>query len=214
MKCDMAGAAAVLGIFSVLADLEPSVEVHGIIAACENMVSGRAMRPGDIVTAMNGKSIEILNTDAEGRLALADSLAYVEKKIAPDMVVDVATLTGACMAGLGPDIAGLMTDSEKISGQLLNAAESSGEPVWRLPLPADYESFVVGEHSDIRNTSRVRYGGAITAGLFLKNFVEKTPWAHLDIAGPAFAERDINAYARKGGTGFGVRTLLNWLMGF
>lgn len=214
MKCDMAGAAAVLGVFSVLADLEPGVEVHGIIAACENMISGRAMRPGDIVTAMNGRNIEILNTDAEGRLALADSLVYAEKKIKPDAIVDLATLTGACMVGFGPDIAGLMSNDEKIAGRLTVAATEAGELVCRLPLLPDYQPFIAGDHSDLRNISRIRYGGAITAGLFLQNFVGATPWAHLDIAGPAFAEREVAAYARKGATGFGVRTLLNWLMGF
>jgi leucyl aminopeptidase len=214
MKCDMAGAATVLGIFSVIADLEPNAEVHGVIAACENMPSGKAMRPGDIVTAMNGKSVEILNTDAEGRLALADSLVYAEKKIKPDAIVDLATLTGACMIGLGPDIAGLMSNDEKMANRLEVAAQESGELIWRLPLLSDYNPFMAGDHSDFRNISRIRYGGAITAGLFLKNFVEETPWVHLDIAGPAFAERDINGYARKGATGFGVRTILNWLMGF
>ena len=211
MKCDMGGAAAVLGIFSVLSDIAPGVEVHGIIAACENMPSGRAMRPGDIVTSMNGKSIEILNTDAEGRLTLADALSYANAKIKPDVIVDLATLTGACMVALGTDIAGVMANNEKICDQILLSAKDAGEPVWRLPLPADYAPLVAGDHADMRNTSRAKYGGAITAGLFLKEFAETTPWAHLDIAGPAFAERDVLTYINKGGTGFGVRTMLNWL---
>ena len=211
MKCDMAGAAAVLGIFAVLPDIAPNVEVHGIIAATENMPSGKATKPGDIVTAMNGKSIEIFNTDAEGRLALADCLSYAEKKIQPNAMVDMATLTGACMVALGPDIAGLMSNNEKLSDQLSRAAKISGEKLWPLPLPSEYATFVHGEHADVRNTSRVRGGGAITAGLFLQNFVEKTPWAHIDIAGPAFDERGALSYIPKGGTGFGVRTMLQFL---
>jgi len=211
MKCDMAGAAAVLGIFSVLSDISPGVEVHGLIAACENMPSGKAMRPGDIVTSMNGKSIEILNTDAEGRLTLADALAYTDKKIKPDSIIDIATLTGACMVALGTDVAGLMSNDEKIASRIEAAASSAGEPIWRLPLPEDYAPLVIGDHADLRNTSRAKYGGAITAGLFLKEFAGETPWAHLDIAGPAFVERDALSYMNKGGTGFGVRTMLNWL---
>lgn len=211
MKGDMAGAASVLGLFSVLDDLEIGAEVHGLIAACENMPSGKAMRVGDIVTAMDGKSIEVLNTDAEGRMALADCLSYAEKKIRPDYVVDIATLTGACVSALGPDIAGLMGTDQNLLLKLERSAEESGEPVWRLPLPEDYSSFVVGDHSDLRNTSRIRWGGAITAGLFLKEFAGTMLWAHLDIAGPFFAERESAPYLKKGGTGFGVRLLLNWL---
>jgi leucyl aminopeptidase len=172
------------------------------------------MRPGDIVTAMNGKSIEILNTDAEGRLTLADALSYAVKKIKPDQIVDVATLTGACMVALGTDIAAIMTNNEKLYEHIASSAASTGEPIWRLPLPSDYAPLVVGDHADLRNTSRAKYGGAITAGLFLKEFVGETPWAHVDIAGPAFAERDVSSYINKGGTGFGVRTILNWLKNF
>jgi len=211
MKGDMAGAAAVLGVFSALDDLKPGVEVHGLIAACENMPSGKAMRVGDVVASMDGKSVEILNTDAEGRLALADSLAYAHKKIKPDMALDIATLTGACMSALGPDVAGLMGTDRRQLEKIEKAAREAGEQVWRLPLPEDYASFIKGDHSDLRNTSRVRWGGAITAALFLREFAAGMPWAHLDIAGPFFAEREVNAYTRKGGTGFGVRLLLNFL---
>lgn len=211
MKCDMAGAAAVLGIFSVLSDLEIDCEVHGLIAACENMPSGKAMRPGDIVTAMNGKSIEIWNTDAEGRLTLADTLSYAVKKIKPNVIVDMATLTGACMAGLGTDIAGLFSNNDKVANRISQAAQVAGEPLWRLPLYEDYKYRVTGDHADLRNTGRGKYGGAITAGLFLKEFVDTTPWAHIDIAGPAYAENETLSYQPKGGTGFGVRTILNWL---
>jgi leucyl aminopeptidase len=214
MKCDMAGAAAVLGVFSVLDDLEPDVEVHGLIAACENMPSGKAMRVGDIAVAMNGKSVEIMNTDAEGRLALADSLAFAEKKIKPDAAIDIATLTGACAVALGPDIAGIMSPDEKLATKLREAAQTAGERIWPLPLPREYASFVAGDHADLRNSSRVRLGGAITAGLFLREFAGSMSWAHLDIAGPAFAEREVNAYTKKGGTGFGVRLLLDLLKTF
>ncbi len=212
MKSDMAGAAAVLGVFSVLDDLEPEAEIHGVIAACENMISGRAMRVGDIVTAMNGKSIEILNTDAEGRLALADSLSYVESKIKPDTVVDLATLTVAVLHALGPDIAGIMGNDENLLAKLEKSSERAGEALWRLPLPEDYMPLVAGDHSDLRNTGRVRWGDAILSGLFLREFAGRLPWAHIDIAGPAFAEREITPYARKGGTGFGVRLILEWLL--
>jgi len=213
MKCDMAGAAAVLGVFSVIADLAPRCEVHGIIAATENMPGARASKPGDMVTAMNGKSIEILNTDAEGRLALADCLSYAQKRVKPDVLVDLATLTGACTVALGPDIAGLMSNDERLATRIRSAAEAAGEPVWPLPLPREYEPYVHGDHTDLRNTSRVRGAGAITAGLFLKQFAGDTPWAHLDIAGPAFAERESLPYVPKGGTGSGVRTMLNFLLG-
>ncbi len=211
MKCDMAGAAAVLGVFSVLSDLKPDGEVHGLIAATENMPSGKASKPGDIVTAMNGKSIEIFNTDAEGRLALADCLSYAVKRIKPDVMVDLATLTGACMVALGPDIAAVLGTNAKLCDELIRASEKSGESLWKLPLPVEYQSFIHGEHADVRNTSRVRGGGAITAGLFLREFAGDVPWAHVDIAGPAFIERESRSYIPKGGSGFGVRTLLNFL---
>jgi len=211
MKCDMAGAAAVLGLFAVLPDMELNVEVHGLIAACENMPSGKAVHPGDIVTAMNGKSIEILNTDAEGRLTLADAMSYAVKKIKPDAMVDLATLTGACMVTLGKDIAGLMSNDDKLSARLGAAAVAAGEAVCPLPLPTDYAPLIIGDHADLRNIQRGRWGGTITAGIFLQEFVDGTPWAHLDIAGPAFNENEDFYYVKKGGTGYGVRLLLNWL---
>lgn len=215
MKCDMSGAAAVLGVFSVLADAEPNAEIHGLTAVCENMINGKAMRPGDIVTAMNGKTIEVLNTDAEGRLTLADALSFADKKIKPDVVIDLATLTGACMVALGDAVAGLMGNDDKLIKQISESAEAAGEAVWPLPLPSDYAALVVGDHTDLRNISRGKYGGALTAGLFLQEFVpENAAWAHLDIAGPSFAERELSPYSVKGGTGFGVRTLLNWLKRF
>lgn len=213
MKSDMAGAAAVLGLFAILPTLRPNVEVHGIIATCENMPSGNAYRPGDILTAKNGKTIEVLNTDAEGRLTLADALSYaVEHQ--PEAVIDLATLTGACIVALGETHAGLWSNNEQIQNQLLVAAEATGEGVVALPLPAEYRPFIESQIAEIRNTSTSRYGGAITAALFLQEFVGKTPWAHLDIAGPSYLERPILPYYGFGATGYGVRTLVEFLKNY
>lgn len=210
MKCDMGGAAAVLGMFATLAALAPRVEVHGIIAAAENMPSGNAMRPGDIVRASNGKTIEILNTDAEGRLTLADALHYANA-LAPQAIVDLATLTGACVVALGEEITGVMSNDDDVAVALLAAAERAGEKMWEMPLEKRYRSLVESDVADLRNIATSRYGGSLTAGLFLQEFVGKTPWAHLDIAGPAFAERPMSSYIGKGGTGHGVRTLIEFV---
>lgn len=211
MKMDMAGAAAVLGVFSALATWQPDLEVHGIIAACENLISGRAMKPGDIVRAKSGKTIEVVNTDAEGRLTLADALSYaVELK--PDAIIDLATLTGSCVVALGEEIAGLFSNSEALAATVQAAAEESGEHVWRMPLHADYREFLKSEIADLQNIRRQGSGaGATTAALFLKEFVGDTPWVHLDIAGPAFAEKQALPYVPVGGTGFGVRLVLHYL---
>lgn len=210
MKMDMAGAATVLGIFSTIADLAPSVEVHGIIAATENMPGGNAYRPGDVVRAHNGTSIEVLNTDAEGRVTLADSLSYA-CELKPDVVIDLATLTGACVVALGEEIVGLMSDNDKLSDQLMLSSEEAGEPMWRLPLFSRYDKLIESKVADVKNVGG-SWGGALTAGLFLKKFMNKDiPWAHLDIAGPAFAERPYLPYVQYGGTGVMVRTLINWL---
>lgn len=207
MKCDMAGAAAVLGLFATLAVLRPNVRVEGIIPACENMPSGAAMRPGDIVRASNGKTIEILNTDAEGRLTLADALDYAVK-LKPDVIVDLATLTGACVVGLGEEISGLMSNDEDLAVDVLAAAERAGEKMWEMPLEKRYRSLIESDVADLRNTATSRYGGSLTAGLFLREFVDNVPWAHIDIAGPAYAERPMSSYIGKGGTGHAVRTLV------
>ncbi|MCX6714825.1 MAG: leucyl aminopeptidase [Candidatus Uhrbacteria bacterium] len=212
MKCDMAGAADVLGVFSVLSAIAPKVEVHGIFAAVENMPSGKAMRPGDIIEFMNKKTAEVLDTDAEGRLILADALVYATRQ-KPDAIIDLATLTGACVVALGEEITGVMSNTPALSNALLSAAASAGEKMWELPLEKNYRKQISGDFSDLKNIGP-RYGGALTAGLFLEEFVDKTPWAHLDIAGPAFAERDYNAYEKKGATGHGVRTLLKYLLSF
>lgn len=212
MKMDMGGAAAVLGVFSVIDRIAPNVEVHGIIATCENMPSGKAYRPGDIVRAKNGLSIEVDNTDAEGRVTLADSLSYaVEQK--PSAIIDMATLTGACMIGLGEEIVGVMANDRKLVQAVLSASEESGEAMWELPLYESYNKLIESKVADVKNVGS-KWGGALTAGLFLQKFVEKVPWVHLDIAGPAFAERDYLSYVPYGGTGVPVRTILEFLRKF
>lgn len=209
MKIDMAGCAAMLGAMSALTELAPQVEVHGISAVVENMPSGKAVKPGDIVRTMSGKTIEILNTDAEGRVTLADTLHYATR-LKPDAIVDLATLTGACMVALGQEVAGVMTNSRKLAGQLLAAAGAEGEMLWELPLVDEYREQVKSHNADLKNTGG-GYAGAITAGLFLQEFVGGTTWAHLDIAGPAYAEVDSVPHQPRGATGFGVRTLLRWI---
>jgi leucyl aminopeptidase len=209
MKDDMSGAAAVLGIMRALPTLAPAVEVHGLIAATENMPSGTAFRPGDVLRAMNGTTIEIGNTDAEGRLTLADAICYAREHVKPDEMIDMATLTGACVVALGPQCSGLFSNNQPLARRLLGAAEAAGERVWQLPLIDEYREGLKSEVADINNVGQ-RGGGAITAALFLKEFAGDTPWAHLDIAGPAFTERD-TPLAPKGGTGVAVRTLLAYL---
>ncbi|MFH0749638.1 MAG: leucyl aminopeptidase [Candidatus Gottesmanbacteria bacterium] len=211
MKCDMAGAAAILGVFQALFVLKPSITVVGLIAACENMPSGTAIKPGDIVRAMNGKTIEVVNTDAEGRLVLADALSYAEKYVPSDYIIDVATLTGACVVALGEDIAGVFSDDDMLARSLLDAGLLSGEKLWRLPIAKEYQDELKSAVADVRNVSKTKYGGAINGALFLKEFVkDATVWAHLDIAGPAFAEKE-TPLTRYGGTGFGVRTLVSFI---
>ncbi|MEB3288347.1 MAG: leucyl aminopeptidase [Leptolyngbya sp.] len=208
MKIDMGGAAAVLGAAKAIGQLKPSVEVHFISAAVENMISGNALRPGDILTASNGKTIEVNNTDAEGRLTLADALVFAEK-LDVDAIVDLATLTGACIVALGDDIAGLFTEDDDLANALANAAAAAGEKFWRLPMEAKYFDGLKSIVADMKNTGP-RPGGSITAALFLKQFVEKTPWVHLDVAGPVWTEKE-SGYNNPGGTGFGVRTLVEWV---
>lgn len=214
MKIDMGGAATVLGVFQVLSQLNIKAEVHGIIAACENMPSGKALRPGDVVTNMQGKTIEIGNTDAEGRVTLADALAYAQKQDV-DTIVDLATLTGACVVALGSSYAALYANQEHLAKSLLVAAAGSAEKIWQMPLVSEYKELNKSQIADIRNIANARGGGSITAALFLQEFIEnKVAWAHLDIAGPVYAEKEINFYTPVGGVGFGVRTLLTWLQKF
>jgi leucyl aminopeptidase len=213
MKNDMGGAAAVLGAMSALRSLHPPVRVLGFIPSTDNMTGGDATRPGDVLRIRNGKTVEVLNTDAEGRLILADALSLASEA-KPDAIVDIATLTGACHVALGNTIAGLMGTNAALVDQVRAASERSGEAVWELPLPTDYRRQLDSEVADLRNIGTGRYGGALIAGLFLKEFVaEGIPWAHLDIAGTAWSET-VNGITPKGATGFGVRLLLDLLVHF
>ena len=210
MKIDMAGAASVIGLFKVLPALNLPIEVHGIFLAVENMPSGTAYRPGDVVRAMNGMTIEILNTDAEGRVTLADALSYATKKIKPDIMVDLATLTGAAVVALGEEITALMTNDRRLGKDLLRAASITGEAMWQLPLYGTYDDALKSKIADVNNTGG-RDASCIKGGLFLQRFVGATPWAHLDIAGPSYCEKETRPDVPHGGTGVGVRTLAAWL---
>lgn len=209
MKTDMGGAGATFGAAKAIAQLKPDVEVHFISAVTENMVSGKAMHPGDILTASNGKTIEINNTDAEGRLTLADALVYTDK-LGLDAMVDLATLTGACVVALGNDIAGLWSPDDAFADQLLAAAESSGEKLWKMPFEESYFESMKSPIADMKNTG-ARTGGAISAAVFLKQYVKDTTWAHMDVAGPVWTEKDKD-YNPTGATGYGVRTLVDWVL--
>jgi len=209
MKMDMGGAAATFGAAKAIAQLKPDTEVHFISAVTENMISGHAMHPGDILTASNGKTIEVNNTDAEGRLTLADALVYADK-LGVDAMVDLATLTGACIVALGNDIAGLWTKQDQLAQDLKVASDLAGEKLWQMPMETKYFEQMKSAIADMKNTGS-RAGGSITAALFLEQFVEKTPWAHLDIAGPVWAEKP-STIDNEGGTGFAVRTLVNWVL--
>ena len=213
MKGDMAGAAAVLATFSALDIARPPVRVLGFLPLTDNMPGGDATRVGDVLRIRNGTTVEVLNTDAEGRLVLADALSLAGEA-EPDAIVDLATLTGACMVALGTGIAGIMGNDDGFVEQVRTAADAAGEPVWPLPLPDDLRRQLDSEVADMKNVGAGRWGGALIAGLFLQRFVpDGTPWVHLDIAGPADATED-SSESRKGGTGFGVRTLLRLLSDF
>lgn len=212
MKMDMAGGAAVLGLFRSLANVDVDVEVHGIFLAVENMPSGNAYRPGDVVKAMDGTTIEILNTDAEGRVTLADAIAYA-KTFEPDAIIDLATLTGACIVALGEEIAGAMGNDRKLVDKLIACGLQTGEPLWELPMFPSYEEHVKSKIAHLKNTGARGQAGAIAGAMFLKRFVGNTPWVHLDIAGPAYTERETRPDSPPGGTGFGVRLLMRYLQG-
>jgi leucyl aminopeptidase len=210
MKLDMAGAAAILGIFSVLSEFKLNRNIIGLIPAVENMPSGKAIKPGDIVTSYNGKTIEIISTDAEGRVILADALSFA-KTFHPDTIIDLATLTGACSIALGEEIAGLFVNEKILADQLLMLGKETGERLWELPLAKEYEELLKSPVADIKNVAKTRAGGAITGALFLKLFVpENVQWAHIDIGGTAWQEKD-SALCSEGGTGFGVRLILEYL---
>jgi leucyl aminopeptidase len=211
MKMDMSGAAAVLAAMTTLKAVRPRVKVIGYLMCTDNMPSGSAMKLGDVITIRNGKTVEIHNTDAEGRLVLADGLALAVEDGA-DAIVDIATLTGACMNALGVKIAGVMGNDDAWVEQVREAATRADERVWPLPLPADYRRLLDSEVADMKNVGGP-YGGALTAGLFLKEFVGEVPWVHLDIAGPMRSEND-DGWLSKGATAFGVRTFVELLDGY
>ena len=203
MKFDMAGAAATIGIIKTAAILKPSTELIGIIPAVENMPGGNAIKPGDIIKAYNGKTVEILNTDAEGRLILADALAYSVKRFKPDLVIDFATLTGSIMAALGDKMAGMFSNSDEISEIFKNAGNVSGDLVWPMPLLDSYSKLLESKYADIANIGG-RWGGAITAAKFLENFISDNKWVHFDIAGTANDVKNVD-YLPEGATGYGPR---------
>jgi leucyl aminopeptidase len=209
MKCDMGGAASILATMKVLARLKPKINVIAAIPCSENMPSGSAQRPGDVITHRGGTTSEVLNTDAEGRLVLADALAYLREK-EPSLIIDTATLTGACMVALGADITGAMGNDDDLIRGIVAAGQEVGEPTWQLPLHRDYRALIDSKVADVKNIGK-RYGGAITAALFLAEFVGDTPWCHLDIAGPAFADA-AHDLGPAGGTGAPTRTLVRFLM--
>ncbi len=209
MKGDMAGGASVIGVISAISQLKPKINVTAIIPATENMPSGTAMRPGDIISIMNGKTVEIISTDAEGRLILADALSYA-KKMGARKMVDVATLTGACHIALGDVCTGIFGNDQKLIGQIISAGTDAGECVWQMPMNDEYKELNKSDVADIKNTGS-RYGGAITAALFVGEFAEGTPWAHLDIAGTYMIDKD-KGYRIKGATGVTVRTLINLVL--
>jgi len=208
MKIDMSGAAAVISAMDAIAELGSDYEVHAVTALCENLVSGRAYKLGDVLKSMDGTTVEINNTDAEGRLTLGDALTYARTKIDPDEMFDFATLTGACMIALGPYTAGVMSDNEALVKNWLATAQQTGEDMWRLPLNGRLREQLKSPIADMRNTGD-RYGGAITAGLFLKTFAKDTPWVHVDIAGPASTSGPRPSQP-KGGTGFAVATIVEY----
>ena len=211
MTYDMAGSAAVVGLMKSLALRKAKINAVGVVGLVENMVSGVAQRPGDIVKSYSGKTIEVLNTDAEGRLVLADALTYTERKFKPKFIVDLATLTGAIIVSLGSEYAGLFSNDDKLSKQIINAGEKVEEKLWRMPLHKNYDKLMNSKNADMQNINYVGGAGSTTAAQFLQRFIlNKTPWAHLDIAGMAFSKYG-GALNSRGATGFGVR-LLNQLI--
>jgi len=209
MKWDMGGAGVVIGLMKALAGRKAKVNAVGVVGLVENMPSGTAQRPGDIVTSMSGQTIEVLNTDAEGRLVLADALHYTIDRFGPSTVIDLATLTGAIMVALGTQYAGLFSNDDDLSWDLINAGRETGERVWSMPMGPEYDKMINSSAADMQNIGE-RYGGSITAAQFLKRFVGDTKWAHIDIAGVTWSKEG-SPTAPKGGTGFGVRLLDQWV---
>lgn len=214
MKSDMSGAAAVLAVISVMPEIKPKVRVTALLMCAENALSRSAQRPSDVITQYGGTTVEIINTDAEGRLVLADGLAYADLTLNPDYLLDIATLTGAATLGLGRQYAAMYTRSESLARKLSDLGEKSGDRVWRMPLVDDYQIALQSSIADLNHTAdKPKFsGGSVTAALFLEHFAGKRNWVHLDIAGPARSESD-SGENPKGGTGFGVRLLIDWIAG-
>jgi len=212
MKDDMSGAAAVLSTMAACGRLGVQVRVLGYLPLTENMPGDAATRPGDVLRIRNGKTIEVLNTDAEGRLVLADALSLAVED-APDAIIDLATLTGACVVALGKEIAGILGNDDELIAAVERAGESVGEALWELPVPAGYREHIDSDVADMKNIGANGQAGSLSAALLLQEFVGEVPWVHLDIAGPAFSDKNKH-YVRKGGTGFGVRTLLELLSNY
>ena len=207
MKWDMGGAAAVTGTMIALAGRKAKVNAVGVLGLVENMPDGNAQRPGDVVVSMSGQTVEVINTDAEGRLVLADALWYTQQRFKPKFMIDLATLTGAMIVALGLDYAGVFSNSDDVADPILAAAKKVGENFWRMPIPAIYEQHIDSKIADVKNTGNGRAGGSITAALFLQRFTNGVPWAHLDIAPTAWANKSPNPTVPEGGVGFAVRTL-------
>lgn len=214
MKIDMSGGATVLGIFDYLSktSLQIPYITYGILPACENMPSGKSMRPGDIVKTIDGTSVEVLNTDAEGRMTLSDAIAYAELKLHPDVIIDIATLTGACMVALGPELTGLFGNDPLLNKLFIDVANYEGDAVWEMPLYERYLERMKSRVADLKNIGGApHYGGAITAALFIREFVKKAKWIHLDIAGPAYNNGKPVGIIDTGGTGWGIQTIIHLL---
>ena len=213
MKFDKCGGCTVLGIMKTVSELRLPINVIGIIPSVENMPGAKSYRPGDIVNLYSGKTAEILNTDAEGRLILADAISFGEKHYSPKAIIDFATLTGACIVALGTNVAGMITNDEKMAKKIKKASERTAEEIWQLPINDDYLDMIRSEVADMKNIGIGRAAGTITAAAFLKNAVEKTPWVHMDIAGVAWTQQGTREkpYNPKGATGFGVRLMLDFL---
>ncbi|MDY6935280.1 MAG: leucyl aminopeptidase [Spirochaetota bacterium] len=212
MRCDMSGAAACIYTIKAAAEMKIKKNIFAIIPLCENMISNTAYRPGDVFYAYNGKSVEIGNTDAEGRLILADALAYTEEKLKPDYIIDIATLTGACLVCFGETIAGLLTNNDNLAEIVCKAGEETGDRAWRLPLYKEFDEEMKSDIADIKNISSNRNAGTIMGAVFLKSFIQKTYWAHIDIAGTAWYSKQ-RGYRPKYATGFGVRLFLEMIKG-
>jgi len=207
MKWDMGGGGAVAGLMHALAGRKAKVNVVGVIGLVENMPDGNAQRPGDVVKSMSGQTIEVINTDAEGRLVLADALWYTQDRFKPKFMIDLATLTGAMIVSLGMEYAGVFSNDDKLADNILAAGPTTGENVWRLPLPEAYERHIDSPIADVKNMGNGRAGGSITAALFLQRFVNSVPWAHIDIAPTAWTKDSKVETVPNGATGYGVRLL-------